>query len=188
MDIYLASPAGDTFFFEAVAEAVDAIKKVHGEAWFRLVHPPRKLPKDLGQVDLNFAQLLGSDVVILNISPETVDARDLYNPGVMEEYGMVFASDRGTWQSRWPRPVHKVFCHDSFLRTNLTPPLGIESVESYSRTPEGRKSIVRSVVELLSDRVKVRLLESATIGPPPYGGAYTGNWSIVSVSGLVTGK
>ena len=133
MHIYLSSPSGDEFFFGAVKEAVEAVQKVHGENRFHLIYPSKKIPKDLGAVDLNFSQLLNAHVVILNISPITVDDREFYNPGVMVEYGMVFASDRGAWQSRIPRPVHKVYCHEEYKKTNLTPPLGLESVESYAR-------------------------------------------------------
>ena len=189
MDIYLASPSVDDFFFKAANEAVEALKKIHGEDRFRLIHPPKQLPKDLGTVEANFAQLLNSDVVILNISPERVGEQDIYNPGVLVEYGMVFASDRGAWESRYPRPVHKVYCHDGFKRTNLTPPLGIESVEAYSRSDEGHKALVHSVTALLTERVNLRLDQTAIFGPqpliavPPPGG-----YKILTVSGEQLGK
>jgi hypothetical protein len=166
------------------------VRKVHGEGRFRLIYPPKKMPKDLGRVDFNFAQLLGCDVVILNISPDRTDGRDLYNPGVMVEYGMVFASDRTVGPTRWPTPTHKVFCHDEFQRANLSPPLGLESVEAYARTPAGHESIVRSITDLLNDRVKFRLDETGIMTPQalPYGVPFQGRWSVVNVSGLVTGQ
>src|SRR5207247_1341380 len=114
---------------------------------------------------------ISPDTIRLHPSEPPTEAvigeREIYNPGVMVEYGMVFASDRLAWQIRIPQPIHKVYCHEGYKKTNLTPPLGIESVESYARTDEGRKSLVQSVTAFLTERVGFRLDQTAIITPQP---------------------
>ena len=88
-----------------------------------------------------------------------------------------------------PRPVHKVYCHDGFKRTNLTPPLGIESVEAYTRSDEGHKALVNSVTALLTERVNLRLDQTAIFGPQPLiAGPPPGGYKILTVSGEQLGK
>ncbi len=182
MDVYLSSPSTDEPFINAVLEAVDRVKKLRGEDSVRLVYPPRKMPEDKRRVEWNFAQLLDCDVVIFNMSPEVVQGRDFYNPGVVIEYGMVFALDRTNlpWQGNWPVPIHKVYCHKNFPKSNLTQPIPVESVEGYERTEEGYEKLVASIVDFLTSRASYRLNRTAALRAEfqLLGNVYQGPWIV----------
>ena len=159
MQVYLSSSSSDGFFIDAAVEAVRLANERFGPDAVSLVFPPRQIGGDLGRIDLNVKRLLESDVTIFNISPERIGDAWPYNPGVMIEYGMVFASDRTNpaWEGRRPLPIHRVYCDSAFDRRNLTPILNLESVQNFDRSEPGRATLVASLVELLTSRLRQRM-------------------------------
>jgi len=159
VQVYLSSSSSDGFFIDAAVEAVRLANERFGPEAILFVFPPRQIGGDLGRIDLNVRRLLESDVTIFNISPEQVGNAAIYNPGVMIEYGMVFASDRTNplWEGRLPVPIHRVYCDSSFDKTNLTPILNLESVQSFDRSESGRGALVARLLELLTSRLRQRM-------------------------------
>ncbi len=159
MQVYLSSRDSDDFFVRATLKAVQNVNEDIGREILSVIFPPRGIGGDLGRIDLNVARLIQSDVILSNVSPESVNGHHVYNPGVMIEYGMLFAADISTppWGGRLPLPIHRVYCDSTVDRATLTPILNRESVQTVERSDEGYKGLVAALADLLMERVMEKI-------------------------------
>jgi hypothetical protein len=134
-----------------------------------LVYPPTGLGGDTGKILANVLRIRDADLVLIDITPtEHASASGnpptiiRYNEGVLIEFGMVLSLDNPPqglppWGGRVPRPSYRVFCSNSFPRSNLTPIINAESVTEYGTDPASRALLVSQLQEHIRRKVEERL-------------------------------
>jgi len=139
MKIYLACDEHNTFFRDAVKQAVDESAPSIAPGSIDLIFNPLRWGGDTGKPTTNTLRIMDSDIAIFDMTPDVTPAEPTklrFNPGVMIEYGIVLAMEyprRGNpWYGIVPKPLHRVFLSDEFNRTQLTPIIEA-TITKYSR-------------------------------------------------------
>jgi len=171
--VYLSCDNRNNYFVRATVLAIRRFKRRHPESDIDLVFPPRHFGGDTGKVLTNILRISSADVVLFDVTPLRSRGGRLvvYNAGVMIEYGIVIGLDNPTgfgntrpalpWHGRQPRPVYRVYCHQTFRRSELTPIVNQESVIEYRKSQRGRNELVHELFIFLEGKLsEIRALTS----------------------------
>lgn len=157
MRVFLSSNRGDAFFIGAVKQAVGELNGKLGPGIVDLVYPPEGLGIDSGKILTNVLEIIRSDVVLLNVSPERIGDKAVTNSGVLIEYGIVLGQHSVPTAKRLPEPIYRIFCGDDFHRSDLGPLMSQEDVIPFSREEAGKVELTQRVVKLIQSKIDERL-------------------------------
>ncbi len=171
MKIYISCDNGNEFFLAAVKESRERVASSLSSKSIELVYPPMGWGGDTGKILTNVLQIMDADLVLIDITPlvrtlagESPLKITKYNEGVLIEYGIVLCLDnprQGSlpWGGRIPKPSYRIFCSNSFSRSDLTPIVNVESVAEYGTDSNSRELFVT----LLCDEIRRKVEEKLTV-------------------------
>ncbi len=161
MNIYLSCDSTNSFFIDAVKEAVTTFGKGLEPSAITLIYPPLRIGADSGNVKENVLMIRSSDIVIFDVTPKATESEEntSYNPGVMIEFGIVLSQENPTigqpWGGKLPKPSYRLFCSRGYSRTRLTPLLNEASVIPYD--PDDSGKLEKEIVDLINHKVTERM-------------------------------
>lgn len=168
MRIYISCDNKNDFFLSAVQEARDKVVSTLTPSSIELVYPPKGWGGETGRVLTNVLQIMEVDLILIDITPEvhTLSGQPpqqvtKYNEGVLIEYGIVICLENPKqglpWGGKLPKPVYRVFCSNSFPRSNLTPIINIESVAAYGKDADSQEKLVSQLRDIIVRKVEEKL-------------------------------
>ena len=168
MDVFLSCDSNHNQFIDIVIEAIDLFEKKGLSGTVRLIYPPRKIGIDTGKTRRNVETILQSELVLVNVTPElkhcvkptqndpgNTEPLEVYNSGVMIEYGMTVALEVLDWFAGKGKQEKRLFRDIAYSRRDLSPIVNEEDVTTYDlSTPYKIDELRNMIVEVVTDRAK----------------------------------